>query len=153
MDMAGPDRRRVSLRQVTTATPAGLDFRANGVADEGCADTMSTESSCSITVGSTRFKPAIRVATRKHLEFWGIPGSGIQRLLRIPVVPSDRTLDLVASYVYRPRMIGRSKLPSPIHHRQGGCSRVRGTFATRPTRACTFLQDCDDPQNILKSYP
>ena len=50
MDMAGPDRRRVSLRQVTTATPAGLDFRANGVADEGCADTMSTESACSIAL-------------------------------------------------------------------------------------------------------
>ena len=51
MDMAGPDRRRVSLRQVTTATPAGLDFRATGVADEGCADTMSTESPCSIAQG------------------------------------------------------------------------------------------------------
>ena len=50
MDMAGPDRRRVSLRQVTTATPAGLDFRATGVADEGCADTMSTESACSIAL-------------------------------------------------------------------------------------------------------
>lgn len=34
--------------QVTTATPAGLDFRATGVADEGCADTMSAESNCSI---------------------------------------------------------------------------------------------------------
>ncbi len=50
MSMAGPDRNRGSLRQVTTATPAGLDFRATGVADEGCADTMSTESACSIAL-------------------------------------------------------------------------------------------------------
>ena len=51
MDMAGPDRSRESKRQVTTATPAGLDFRTTGVADEGCADTMSTESPCSIALG------------------------------------------------------------------------------------------------------
>lgn len=38
------------LRQVTTATPARLDLRATGVADEGCADTMSTESTCSIAL-------------------------------------------------------------------------------------------------------
>ena len=48
MDMARPDRSRALKRQVTTATPAGLDFRATGVADEGFADTMSTESPCSI---------------------------------------------------------------------------------------------------------
>ena len=48
--MAGPDRSRGPKRQVTTATPAGLDFRATGVADEGCADTMSTESACSIAL-------------------------------------------------------------------------------------------------------
>jgi len=59
MDMAGPDRRRVSLRQVTTATPAGLDFRATGVTDEGCADTMSAESPCSIAQGLSGLKPAI----------------------------------------------------------------------------------------------
>ena len=46
-------------RQVTTATPAGLDFRATGVADEGCADTMSAESPCSIAQGLSRLKPAI----------------------------------------------------------------------------------------------
>src|SRR5574338_1650768 len=51
MDMAGPERSRGSLRQVTTATPAGLDFKATGVADEGCADTMSTETPCSIAQG------------------------------------------------------------------------------------------------------
>lgn len=38
------------LRQVTTATPARLDLRASGVADEGCADTMSTESPCSMVL-------------------------------------------------------------------------------------------------------
>ena len=48
MDMAGSDRSRALKRQVTTATPAGLDFRATGVADEGFADTMSTGSPCSI---------------------------------------------------------------------------------------------------------
>ena len=31
-------------RQVTTATPATLDFRRNGFPDEGCADAMSTDS-------------------------------------------------------------------------------------------------------------
>jgi len=67
--MAGPDRRRVSLRQVTTATPAGLDFRATGVADEGCADTMSTESPCSIAQGLSGLKRGIWIATRKHREF------------------------------------------------------------------------------------
>ena len=36
------------MRQVTTATPAGLDLRTTGVADEGFADTMSTGSPCSI---------------------------------------------------------------------------------------------------------
>jgi len=70
MIMAGPDRRRGSLRQVTTATPAGLDFRATGVADEGCADTMSTESTCSIALGLSGLKPAIWIATRKRQEFW-----------------------------------------------------------------------------------
>jgi hypothetical protein len=53
MGMAGPDRSRGSTRQVTTATPAGLDFRATGAADEGCADTMSTESACSIALRSS----------------------------------------------------------------------------------------------------
>lgn len=48
MEMAEPDGSRVFGRQVTTATPARLDFRATRVADEGCADTMSTESACSI---------------------------------------------------------------------------------------------------------
>lgn len=69
MGVAGPDRRRGSLRQVTTATPAALDFRATGVADEGCADTMSTESPCSIAQGLSGLKPAIGIATRKRWNF------------------------------------------------------------------------------------
>ena len=72
MDMAGPDRSREYTRQVTTATPAGLDFRATGVADEGCADTMSTESPCSIAQGLSGLKPAIGIATRKHQGGQGI---------------------------------------------------------------------------------
>ena len=72
MSMAGPDRNRGSLRQVTTATPAGLDFRATGVADEGCVDTMSTESPCSIAQGLSGLKPAIGIATRKHQGGQGI---------------------------------------------------------------------------------
>lgn len=35
-------RRRETRRQVTTATPAGLDFRAVGAADEGFVNAMST---------------------------------------------------------------------------------------------------------------
>jgi len=37
------DRSRALERQVTTATPARLDFRATEAAGEGCADTMSTK--------------------------------------------------------------------------------------------------------------
>lgn len=97
--MAGPDRSRGSTRQVTTATPAKLDFRVAEATDEGCVDAMSTESSCSIAAGSMRLKPATGVATRKRLEFGAIPASGIQRLVRIPVARTgDRTLDLVDSY-------------------------------------------------------
>ena len=48
MGMAGPDRGRGSTRQVTTATPAKLDFRASRPADEGCADAMSAKSTASV---------------------------------------------------------------------------------------------------------
>ena len=48
MRMAGPDRGRGSTRQVTTATPAKLDFRASRPADEGCADAMSAKSTASV---------------------------------------------------------------------------------------------------------
>jgi hypothetical protein len=69
MGMAGPDRSRGSTRQVTTATPAGLDFSATGAADEGCADTMSTESACSIAPRSSGLKATRRIATHKGREF------------------------------------------------------------------------------------
>ena len=77
--MAGPDRSRGSTRQVTTATPAKLDFRGAEATDEGCADAMSTESACSIASGSMRLKPATGIATRKRREFGVIPASDIQR--------------------------------------------------------------------------
>lgn len=58
--MAGPDRSRGFKRQVTTATPARLDFRASRPADEGCADTMSAEEplQCSAVSGSLQGPPA-----------------------------------------------------------------------------------------------
>lgn len=43
MKKAKPGRGRGSWRQVTTATPAGLDFRTNGAVPEGGVDAMSTE--------------------------------------------------------------------------------------------------------------
>ena len=78
--MAGPDRRRGSLRQVTTATPARLDFRATGVADEGCVDTMSTESPCSIAQVLSGLKPAIGIATRKRQGGQGICLMNVPRI-------------------------------------------------------------------------
>ena len=59
--MAGPDRSRGFTRQVTTATPARLDFRASRPADEGCADTMSAEEplQCSAVLGSLQGPPAL----------------------------------------------------------------------------------------------
>lgn len=67
--MAGPDGGRVFGRQVTTATPARLDLRATGVADEGCADTMSTESNCSIARYLSVLKSATLVATYNRQRF------------------------------------------------------------------------------------
>lgn len=40
-------------RQVTTATPAALDLRVTGVTDEGCADTMSARSPCSMALATS----------------------------------------------------------------------------------------------------
>ena len=59
--MAGPDRSRGFSRQVTTATPARLDFRASWPADEGCADTMSAEEplQCSAVSGSLQGPAAL----------------------------------------------------------------------------------------------
>lgn len=72
--MTGPDRSRGSTRQVTTATPAGLDFRATGAADEGCADTMSTESDCSIALRSSGAQGR---ETDCHPQGPGIRGSSV----------------------------------------------------------------------------
>lgn len=49
--IGGSDRSPISTRQVTTATPARLDFRETGVSEEGCVNAMSTDSTCSM--GST----------------------------------------------------------------------------------------------------
>ena len=40
-------------RQVTTATPAMLDLRVTGVTDEGCADTISAKSLCSMALATS----------------------------------------------------------------------------------------------------
>jgi hypothetical protein len=71
MDMAEPDRSRVSSRQVTTATPAGLDFRAIVGADEGCADTMSAESPYSMAQGLSGIQDSGFVC---HTQASGIGG-------------------------------------------------------------------------------
>lgn len=44
MDMAELNRGSASTRQVTTATPAWLDFRETEISVEGCVNAMSTGS-------------------------------------------------------------------------------------------------------------
>lgn len=70
MEMAEPDGSRVFGRQVTTATPARLDFRVAEAADEGCADTMSTESPCSIALDLSGIQDSGFVC---HTQASGIP--------------------------------------------------------------------------------
>ncbi len=48
MDMAELNRGSASTRQVTTATPARLDFRETEISIEGFVNAMSTGSRCSI---------------------------------------------------------------------------------------------------------
>ena len=52
--IAGPVPSPVSQRQVTTATPDGLDFRRTAVPNEGFAGTMPTDSDCSVPQGGMR---------------------------------------------------------------------------------------------------
>lgn len=68
MGMAGPDRGRGSTRQVTTATPAKLDFRASRPADEGCADAMSARSTTSVERRQLRFNDPRRAAVRSSAQ-------------------------------------------------------------------------------------
>ena len=58
-----------SGRQVTTATPAMLDFRATEVADEGCTGAMSAESHCSIAQVTSSTQGCLVVC---HLQASGI---------------------------------------------------------------------------------
>lgn len=62
------------MRQVTTATPARLDFRTAEAADEGYADTMSTEARAVLRSAYPEFKSTKRVATCKRREFWHVAG-------------------------------------------------------------------------------
>lgn len=55
---------------MTTATPARLDFRATGVADEGCADTMSTESTCSVALCLSVLKSTLWLPPTISRDLW-----------------------------------------------------------------------------------
>ena len=101
--MTRPDRSRENSRQVTTATPAGLDFRATGVADEGCVDTMSTESPCSIAQVLSGLKPAIGIATRKRQGGQGICLMNVPRIEtgNATLRRSQTTRRLESDYVVR----------------------------------------------------